>query len=215
MSAEETLGMKSREALIGRATKEIEKIDTDVDNASAQADLAEQINYAMEQNATTGAFAEASATVKNLAESVLGGDYGGAVQKLYVQGGKGLTIVQRRALAKGLGTMSDQDRVDFDKGLMSIKDPKEAVKYYVEVARLNKERADARQAYVNKLISDGQTIDVVKSSLDQLKRDERPISAIARERVFGTQRQAEAPAAAPKITPEQARAELERRRAQK
>jgi len=57
----------------------------------------------------------------------------------------------------------------------------------------------------------GMTLDVVKSEINKLKKEEPMLSRIALERVFGTQRPSEAPADKP-ITPEQARAELARRR---
>ena len=215
LGAAEQIDIKNKEKLMDIGAKEYEKLGTDVTTASAQAELADQIDYALEQGAVTGAFAEASAYVKNIAESVFGGDYNAAIQRLYVQGGKGLTIAQRREMAKGLGAMSNDDRKDFDKGLMSIKDPKQAVKYYVEVVRLNKERADARKAFADQLIADGKTLDVVNSELFKLKQQEPFISAIARERVFGSQTKTEQPPQTPKITPEQAKAEIERRKAEK
>lgn len=221
MSVEDTLKLKSKEKLIDIGAEAVKAVQTEVDSASAQSDLAEQINDAMERGATTGPFAEASSSVKNLAESVFGGDYGATVQKLYVQGGKGLTSVQRRAIAKGLGTMSDDDRKDFDKGLMSINDPKQAVKYYVEVARLNKERADARQAFISQLLENGATLDVVQSELSKLKKQEPFISSVARQRVFGGQSAAapvttaapQAPATVGGNILERLRAEQERRKA--
>lgn len=215
LGAAEQIDIKNKEKLMDIGAKEYEKLGTDVTTASAQAELADQIDYALEQGAVTGAFAEASAYVKNIAESVFGGDYNAAIQRLYVQGGKGLTIAQRREMAKGLGAMSNDDRKDFDKGLMSIKDPKQAVKYYVEVVRLNKERADARKAFADQLIADRKTLDVVNSELFKLKQQEPFISAIARERVFGSQTKTEQPPQTPKITPEQAKAEIERRKAEK
>jgi len=215
LGAAEQIDIKNKEKLMDIGAKEYEKLGTDVTTASAQAELADQIDYAMEQGAVTGPFAEASAFVKSIAESVFGGDYNAAIQKLYVQGGKGLTIAQRREMAKGLGSMSDDDRKDFDKGLMSIKDPRQAVKYYVEVVRLNRERANARKAFANRLLADGKTLDVVNSELFKLKEQEPFISAIARERVFGSQTKTEQPPQTPKITPEQAKAEIERRKAEK
>lgn len=215
LGAAEQIDIKNKEKLMDIGAEEYKKLGADVATASAQAELADQIDYAMEQGAVTGPFAEASAFVKSVAESVFGGDYNAAIQKLYVQGGKGLTIAQRREMAKGLGSMSDDDRKDFDKGLMSIKDPRQAVKYYVEVVRLNRERANARKAFANRLLADGKTLDVVNSELFALKEQEPFISAIARERVFGSQTKTEQPQQTPKITPEQAKAEIERRKAEK
>ena len=216
MSPEEAIGMENQKAMIEIAKEDIKKLGTDVESASSQAEFAEQIAYAIEQGATTGALAEFSTTAKNIGESLFGKDFGSAVQTIYTKGIKGLSGQQRKALLKGFGSMSNDDRIDAEKTLVSAKDPLQAVKYYVELARLNKERMDSRQAFADELMSTpGMTLDVVKSEINKLKKEEPMLSRIALERVFGTQRTSEAPAAAPKITPEQARAELERRRAQK
>jgi len=212
MSGAEQLKVKSTEKLMDIGAEEYKKLGADVESAMAQADLADQINYALEQGATAGPFAEASALVRNLAESTLGGNYNAAIQKLYTQGVRALSNQQIRALAKGLGSMSNDDRTAFEKSFVSIKDPKEAVRYYAEVARLNKERADARKAFADQLIAEGKTLDVINSELFKLKKEEPFISAIARERIFGSQAKPEQPTQTPTITPEQARAELARRR---
>jgi hypothetical protein len=62
------------------------------------------------------------------------------------------------------------------------------------------------------LIAEGKTLDVINSELFKLKKEEPFISAIARERIFGSQAKPEQPTQTPTITPEQARAELARRR---
>lgn len=212
MSGAEQLKVESTKKLMDIGAEEYKKLGADVESATAQADLADQINYALEQGATAGPFAEASALVRNLAESTLGGNYNAAIQKLYTQGVRALSNQQIRALAKGLGSMSNDDRTAFEKSFVSIKDPKEAVRYYAEVARLNKERADARKAFADQLIAEGKTLDVINSELFKLKKEEPFISAIARERIFGSQVAAEQPPQTSEITPEQARAELARRR---
>lgn len=129
MSGAEQLKVKSTEKLMDIGAEEYKKLGADVESAMAQADLADQINYALEQGATAGPFAEASALVRNLAESTLGGNYNAAIQKLYTQGVRALSNQQIRALAKGLGSMSNDDRTAFEKSFVSIKDPKEAVRY--------------------------------------------------------------------------------------
>ena len=85
-TVEQQAQAESRKQLIGLGAKTVEKVSSDLESANLQADLADQMLYALESGATTGPFAEASATVKSLAESIFGGDYGATVQKLYVQG---------------------------------------------------------------------------------------------------------------------------------
>ena len=215
LSSEEQAKLESRKEAIKMGAETVKKTREFADSASAQAELADQLVYAIEQGATTGPFAEASATVKSAAEAVFGGDYGAAVQKLFVQGAKGLSMIQIRALMRGLGSMSDDDRKAAEKAFLSAKDPKQAVLYYAELAKLNKERADARSKFVDELQSRGVTFDAIDQELSKLKREERSISSIARERIFGSQAEAEQPQEKPTFTPAQAKAELERRKAEK
>lgn len=215
MSGAEQLKVESTKKLMDIGAEEYKKLGADVESATAQADLADQINYALENNATTGPFAEASAVVRNLAESILGGNYEAAIQKLYVQGVSALSNRQIRDLARGLGSMSNDDRIAFAKSFVNIKDPKQAVRYYAEVAKLNKERADARKEFADQLLADGKTLDVINSELFKMKKEEPLISAIARERIFGSQTKTEQPTQEPTFTPAQAKAELERRKAEK
>ena len=214
LSGEDQARLESRKEAIKMGAETVKNIRASAESAAAQAELADQIVYALEQGATTGPFAEASATVKSAAEAIFGGDYGAAVQKLYVQGAKGLSMIQIRALMKGLGSMSDDDRKAAEKAFLSAKDPKQAVLYYAELARLNKERVDARNAFVDQMMSTpGMTLDTVDQQLSKMKREERFISAVARENVFGQTEQTKPSALV--ITPEQARAERDRRNAAK
>ena len=217
-TVEQQAQAESRKQLIGLGAKTVEKVSSDLESANLQADLADQMLYALESGATTGPFAEASATVKSLAESIFGGDYGATVQKLYVQGAKGLSMIQIRNLMRGLGAMSDDDRKAAEKAFLSAKDPAQAIRYYAELAKLNKERADARQQFIVDLRKNNTTLDVIDNELLKLKASEPMLSDVARKNVglIGAQEKPQVTPAPQSIVPiSDIQAEMKRRNLKK
>lgn len=176
-------GLESRKGFIGMGIENIKALNADVKNAQAQAELADQLKYGIQQGATTGVFAEVSARIKNFAESVTDKDFGAAVQRLYVQAGKGLTALQVRSLMKGLGSMSNDDRKAAEAAFLDIKDPKQAVLYFAELASLNYDRLLSQQNRVNEMRTSGATADMIDMELQNMRRNEPKLSEIARKNV--------------------------------
>ena len=221
LSAADQAKLESQKGFIGMGIENIKTLNADVKNAQAQAELADQLKYGIQQNATTGVFAEVSARVKNFAESVTDKDFGAAVQRLYVQAGKGLTALQVRNLMKGLGSMSNDDRKAAEAAFLDIKDPKQAVLYFAELASLNYDRLLSQQNRVNEMRMSGATADMIDMELQNMKRNEPFLSQIARKNV-GLDKAAPARTAQPAqpaqaagqrlVSPEDVRAEKARRK---
>lgn len=183
LSAADQAKLESQKGFIGMGIENIKTLNADVKNAQAQAELADQLKYGIQQGATTGVFAEVSARVKNFAESVTDKDFGAAVQRLYVQAGKGLTALQVRSLMKGLGSMSNDDRKAAEAAFLDIKDPKQAVLYFAELASLNYDRLLSQQNRVNEMRMSGATADMIDMELQNMRRNEPKLSEIARKNV--------------------------------
>lgn len=174
---------KSKEEYIKAGAETLKKLDTDLELARSQSEFADQLSDAIKSGATTGAFASASGTVKNVLESVFGGDYGASTQRLFEKGAKGMTMSQVRAMWKGLGSMSDTDLKEGVKTYGLINDPKKALEYYIEAAKINRERLEQRKQLSKQLIKGGATQDEVAGQLDDFIAKEKPISQLARERI--------------------------------
>jgi hypothetical protein len=179
LSAEDQAKLESKKVFINLGAENIKALNADVKNAQAQAELADQLKYGIQQGATTGVFAEVSATVKNFAESVTDKEFGAAVQRLYVQGVKGMTALQVRSLMKGLGSMSNDDRKAAEAAFINIKDPKQAVLYFAELASLNYDRLLKQQNRVNEMRRSGATADMIDMELQDMKNNEPFLSKIA------------------------------------
>ena len=213
-------GLESRKGFMALGIENIKALNADVKNAQAQAELADQLKYAIQQKATTGVFAEVAATVRNFAESVTDKDFGAAVQKLYVQAGKGITALQVRSLMKGLGSMSNEDRKAAEAAFLNIKDPKQAVLYFAELASLNYDRLLKYQNTVNDLRRAGATADTIDMELQNMRSKEPNLSEIARRNVGFAESKAaltqpaqpaQAAGQRPMYSPEAIRAEKARR----
>ena len=179
LSAQEQADLEDKKIRMAQGAKEIEKVDTDLQFARKQAELANQITNAIAQGATTGLLAETASTFKSIGEALLDGEYGATNQKLYVQAVQGMSLNQVTNVMRGLGAMSDTDRVAAEKAFVSIRDPKMAVLYYAELSRLNYERAQARQELVDRLTDSGATSDKIRTELSKMKRAEPFLSEVA------------------------------------
>lgn len=179
LSAQEQADLEDKKIRMAQGAKEIEKVDTDLQFARKQAELANQITNAIAQGATTGLLAETAATFKSIGEALLDGEYGATTQKLYVQAVQGMSLNQVTNVMRGLGAMSDTDRVAAEKAFVSIRDPKMAVLYYAELSRLNYERAQARQELVDRLTDSGATSDKIRTEISKMKRAEPFLSEVA------------------------------------
>ena len=182
-SPEDIAKGESKKEYIKAGAETLKKLDSDLEQARTQTEFANQLSDAIESGATTGAFASVSGGVKNLLESILGGDYGASTQRLFEKGAKGLTMTQIRAMWKGLGTMSDTDLKEGIKTYGLINDPKKALQYYIESAKVNKDRLEERKKLSKELIRGGATQDEVVAKLDDLILSERPISEIVKEQL--------------------------------
>lgn len=218
LSAADQAKLESQKVFINLGAENIKALNADVKNAQAQAELADQLKYGIQQGATTGVFAEVSATVKNFAESVTDKDFGAAVQRLYVQGVKGMTALQVRSLMRGLGSMSNDDRKAAEAAFINIKDPKQAVLYFAELASLNYDRLLRQQNRVNEMRRSGATADMIDMELQDMKNNEPFLSKIAMKNV-GLDKAAPAQPAQPAqaagqrlVSPEDVRAEKARRK---
>ena len=183
LSAADQAKLESQKVFINLGAENIKALNADVKNAQAQAELADQLKYGIQQGATTGVFAEVSATVKNFAESVTDKEFGAAVQRLYVQGVKGMTALQVRSLMRGLGSMSNDDRKAAEAAFINIKDPKQAVLYFAELASLNYDRLLRQQNRVNEMRRSGATADMIDMELQDMKNNEPFLSKIAMKNV--------------------------------
>lgn len=209
---------KSREGFINIGIENIKALREETKLARTKAELAGQMVYAIEQGATTGAGAEVAARIKSLASflSPSDQDYGAAIQKLFVQAGKLTSLTDVRGIMKGLGAMSNDDRVEAASSFMRITDPKKAIQYYAELNRLNYERQVQLENMVYEMRQQGKTADVIDLELEKMKRTLPFLSVIARENVgftetAGKPTQPQQPGAGPSFSPEKIRAERARR----
>jgi len=174
---------ESNKLQVQAGAERLKQLDTNLDQARTQEEFANQLSDAIQSGATTGAFAEASGSVKNLLESVFGGDYGAATQRLFAKAAKGITMTQVRGMWKGLGSMSDTDLKEGIKTFGIINDPKKAVEYYIEASKINKERLDEQKQLSKSLLKKGLTQDEVASQLDDVISQYKPISELAKEKI--------------------------------
>jgi hypothetical protein len=197
---EEVAAGENKKALIASGIRTIEEFQGETKLARNKAELAMQMTDALRNGATAGVFAEISAKARNLAESVSDKDYGASIQRLYVQAGKRMTLEEVRGLMRGLGSMSNDDRVQAQAAFMSITDPKQAVLYYAELARLNYERQLQIEDRIAELQDSNQTADVIAKEVRRAKNDSPFLSQIARKNV-GLDTAAPAAPAAPSAQP--------------
>ena len=210
---------KSREGFINLGIDNIKAIREETKLARTKAELAGQIVYAIGEGATTGAGAELAARLKSFVSFLSPSDrddYGAAIQKLFVQAGKLTSLTDVRGIMKGLGAMSNDDRVEAAASFMKITDPKQAVLYYAELNRLNYERQVQLEDKIYEMRQQGKTADVIDLEVDKMKRTLPFISEIARKSVgftetAGKPTQPQQPGAGPSFSPEKIRAERERR----
>ena len=209
---------KSREGFINIGIDNIKALREETKIARTKAELAGQMVYAIGQNATTGAGAEVAARIKSLASflSPSDQDYGAAIQKLFVQAGKLTSLTDVRGIMKGLGAMSNDDRVEAAASFMRITDPKQAILYYAELNRLNYERQVQLENTVYEMRQQGKTADVIDLEIDKMRRTLPFLSEIARKNVGFTEApggpaKPQQPGAGPSYSPEKIRAERERR----
>lgn len=168
------------------ASKYLEGVDTNYEDASSQWESATTINNALKSGKiTTGLLAKSSGLFKNAAESLFGSDFGSAEQQLFAKGVSGFGLAGVRKLFRGLGAMSDADRARGESTVMSISDPKKSIEYYTEVAKLNQERAREDVNTKNKLQSEGVSASEIKRQLQQARMNRTLISDEAYQTVFG------------------------------
>jgi hypothetical protein len=180
---EEVAAGENKKALIASGIRTIEEFQGETKLARTKAELAMQMTDALRNGATAGVFAEISAKARNLAEAVSDKDYGASIQRLYVQAGKRMTLEEVRGLMRGLGSMSNEDRVQAQAAFMSITDPKQAVLYYAELARLNYERQLQIEDRIAELQDANQTADVIAKEVRRAKNNSPFLSEIARKNV--------------------------------
>ena len=182
-SPEELAAAENTKALIAAGVQSVGEFQKETNRARTQAELALQLTDALRSGATAGVLSEMSAKAKNFAESILGGEYGAAVQKLYVQAGKRFTLEEVRSLMKGLGSMSNEDRAAAEAAFLNIRDPKKAVLYYAELARLNYQKQLQIEERVAQLQDSKQTYDVIAREIRRAQNDSPFLSEIARKNV--------------------------------
>jgi len=219
-SPEDVAQGKSTEYFIKAGGERLDKLNSDLDSAATLNEFGNQISDAIESGATTGLFASASGKLKNFMESTFGVDYGASAQRLFEKGAKGATGVMIRGMYKGLGSMSNTDRESGEQTYGLISDPKEALKYFVETAKLNKERLEQQVDYANELRESGLSVDKIANKVDIMRRNAEPISEIVRKKLgikvkpqdSGASATAENKPSSNVPTQEAIRAEMERRR---
>ena len=186
LTPDQQLQVESGKQAIASGSKYVEGAKQNYADANAQFETANGIsNFINSPKITTGLLAKSSGVFKNIAESVFGGDFGSAEQAIYTKGIKGYGLAGVRALFRGLGSMSDADRAAGEKSVMDISDPKESIKYYIEIAKLNQERAREDVNTINKLQRSGVNADEIQRQIEERKMTRPPISDQAYQVVFG------------------------------
>lgn len=186
LSVADQLQVKSGEQAILSGSKYVEGAKQNYADSSAQFETATGIsNFINSPKITTGFFAKSSSAFRNVAESVFGGDFGAAESAIYTKGVSGFGLAGVRALFRGLGAMSDADRARGEDTVMKISDPKESIKYYVEVAKLNQQRAREDVNTINKLQREGVNADEIQRQIEEKKMTRPSISDEAYQSVFG------------------------------
>lgn len=180
---EDVAKSKSSEYFIKAGGEKLDKLNSELDSAESLNEFATQISDAIESGATTGLFASASGKLKNFMESTFGGDYGATAQRLFTKATGGATGVMIRGMYKGLGGMSNTDREAGEKTYGLIQDPKQALRYFIETAKMNKERLEQQIQYANELRDSGLSVDKIASKVDDMRRKAPPISEIVKERL--------------------------------
>tara|TARA_R110000868_G_scaffold82647_1_gene233312 strand:+ start:1083 stop:2450 length:1368 start_codon:yes stop_codon:yes gene_type:complete len=174
---------ESAKYFIEAGGKKLDKLNSELDSAESLNEFATQISDAIESGATTGLFASASGKLKNFMESTFGGDYGATAQRLFTKATGGATGVMIRGMYKGLGGMSNTDREAGEKTYGLIQDPKQALRYFIETAKMNKERLEQQIQYANELRDSGLSVDKIASKVDDMRRKAPPVSEIVKERL--------------------------------
>ena len=186
LSVPEQLQVKSGGLAIEAGSKYVEGAKQNYADSSAQFETATGIsNVINSPKLTTGFLAKSSGVFKNLAEAFFPGDFGAAEQAVYNKGVNAFGLAGVRALFRGLGAMSDADRARGESTVMSITDPKESIKYYVEVAKLNQQRAREDVNTINKLQREGVNADEIQRRIEEKKMTRPSISEEAYQSVFG------------------------------
>lgn len=186
LTPEQQLQVESGKQAIASGSKYVEGIKQNYADSSAQFESASAIKNAINSpKITTGFLAKSSGVFKNVAESVFGADLGAAEQAIYTKGVSGFGLAGVRSLFRGLGAMSDADRARGESTVMSITDPKQSIKYYIEVAKLNQDRARDDVNFVNKLQRSGVNADEIQRQVEERKMTRPPISEQAYQSVFG------------------------------
>ena len=180
---EDVAKSESAKYFIEAGGKKLDKLNSELDSAESLNEFATQISDAIESGATTGLFASASGKLKNFMESTFGGDYGATAQRLFTKATGGATGVMIRGMYKGLGGMSNTDREAGEKTYGLIQDPKQALRYFIETAKMNKERLEQQIQYANELRDSGLSVDKIASKVDDMRRKAPPVSEIVKERL--------------------------------
>jgi len=186
LTPEQQLQVESGKQAIASGSQYVQGIKQNYADSSAQFESASAIKNAINSpKITTGFLAKSSGVFKNVAESVFGADLGAAEQAIYTKGVSGFGLAGVRSLFRGLGAMSDADRARGESTVMSITDPKESIKYYIEVAKLNQDRARDDVNTINKLQRAGVNADEIQRQVEERKMTRPPISEQAYQSVFG------------------------------
>lgn len=162
-----------------RASKALDKFNQGFEDSYAAEQSADLIISALNSGAKGGVFAPLRTTFSK----VLGLD-DATQQELLKKGIAGLTAVQARKLAAGLGSMSNADREFFVSSLPDFTDTDLANRFYAEMALENAKFAREDEELRDQMKADGKSTQEVVSELERRRRS-RKVGAIVRERVLG------------------------------
>lgn len=162
-----------------RASKALDKFNQGFEDSYAAEQSADLIISALNSGAKGGVFAPLRTTFSK----VLGLD-DATQQELLKKGVAGLTAVQARKLAAGLGSMSNADREFFVSSLPDFTDTDLANRFYAEMAIENAKFAREDEELRDQMKADGKSTQEVVSELERRRRS-RKVGAIVRDRVLG------------------------------
>jgi hypothetical protein len=184
-STAEQLSFESGKAAIASGAEFVKATKTAYDDANSQFESASLINSALQSGkTTTGLLAKSSGLLKNIGETLFGGDFGAAEQQLFTKGVSGFGLAGVRKLFRGLGAMSDGDRARGESTVMSITDPQKSIEYYTEVAKLNQEYSRDDVNFINKLQRAATNADEIQRQVEERKMNRPSISDQAYQIVF-------------------------------
>lgn len=168
---------------------QLEGYDTRLESATRSLDYANQVERGMAGGAKFGPGQKVFTSTKRFLNT-FGAGFDIADQELAEKGLAALGNEQLKAIAKGLGSMSDADRVFFERQIPEIGNSEKTIRFYVEMAKLNAKFAKEDAAMRDNLIAQGRKPAEVVAQLNAI-RNSRNVAEEAYNKATGSAQMSE------------------------